>query len=44
MIRILHGLMDLDTLMLKNNEQKDELNEDASDEGTVDEQNDEREE
>ena len=44
MTRILHDLMDLDTLTLKDSEQDDELNEDASDEETVDEQDDEREE
>ncbi|KAG5318843.1 POL3 protein, partial [Pseudoatta argentina] len=44
MIRILHDLMNLDTLTLKESEQDDEINEDVSDEGIVDEQDDEREE
>ena len=43
MTRILHSLMDLDTLMLKGSEQDSCLDEDASDEGTADEQDDERE-
>ncbi|KYN18246.1 hypothetical protein ALC57_09448 [Trachymyrmex cornetzi] len=43
-IRILHGLMNLNTLTHKDHEQDDESDEDMSDDGTVDEQDDEIEE